>query len=372
MYYCYYDMSSRPRLVILVGPRGSGKTTLGSSLSEVFPVHFLLVESNLELSIGEDMSQNNTRKYKSEQDASQGVLNQLIEASKLYPVLLIESTGAELASELGKYKRLFDVSLVRVRAPLEVCLARARIRDKAGGEEVNASNQAAQSLSVEWALTFENLDPLPSKAQIRNTFAPLFSSFSSSSCPPAIVHTSHASVPLSSTAKNPKQGGKKVRSCLKKNTEESRRGIQWDEPNLQQNEDEKVPRMKIDEPKTPYNYIDADDVSGFHTPAFNFQSESDGDEAMAPRHERRNSYGESKGQSLTEVDVESLASEALRRREAEWEDSEGEEIGMTFKERKLEQQRQSEFEEKRKQHYNMGSLLKRQKSPVVDEETEQN
>ena len=31
------------------------------------------------------------------------------------------------------------------------------------------------------------------------------------------------------------------------------RGIQWNEKNLQQNEEEKVPRMKIDEPKTPYN-----------------------------------------------------------------------------------------------------------------------
>ena len=30
------------------------------------------------------------------------------------------------------------------------------------------------------------------------------------------------------------------------------RGVKWDEANLLQNEEEKVPRMKIDEPKTPY------------------------------------------------------------------------------------------------------------------------
>ncbi len=29
-------------------------------------------------------------------------------------------------------------------------------------------------------------------------------------------------------------------------------GISWDETNLQTNEAEKVPRMKIDEPKTPF------------------------------------------------------------------------------------------------------------------------
>ena len=33
-------------------------------------------------------------------------------------------------------------------------------------------------------------------------------------------------------------------------------GIQWDEQNLAQNEDEKVPRMKIDEPKTPFHVLD--------------------------------------------------------------------------------------------------------------------
>jgi hypothetical protein len=30
----------------------------------------------------------------------------------------------------------------------------------------------------------------------------------------------------------------------------------WDEVNLLQNEEEKVPRMKIDEPKTPFHYAD--------------------------------------------------------------------------------------------------------------------
>lgn len=33
---------------------------------------------------------------------------------------------------------------------------------------------------------------------------------------------------------------------------ETVKDFRWDEQNLQQNEDEKVPRMKIDEPKTPF------------------------------------------------------------------------------------------------------------------------
>jgi len=324
----------------------------------------------------------------------QRVLTQLIDLSKLHSFLVIESTGVELSSELDRYKRHFNVILVRVRAPLEVCLARAKLRDKAAGDEVSQSNQISQNLKVEWAMTFENLDPLPTRAQIREAFAPLFSSSSSfsASCSstassatsasatpttiPAVVRATNAPVTLGSTKPPSKQtqGKSKTRSCLKQQTEEPRRGVRWDEPNLQQNEDEKVPRMKIDEPKTPFNYLDADDDDGGEPIAETenlvvaFVSGSDDDERMAPSqppHRRRGSYAEEKGPGLAAVDVASLASEALRRREAEWEESEGSDDFMTYKERKLEQQRQADFEEKRKQHYNMGSLLKRQKS--VDE-----
>jgi len=137
--------------------------------------------------------------------------------------------------------------------------------------------------------------------------------------------------------------------------------------------------MKIDEPKTPFNYLDADDeeagasvgeAEGTLSTRFAFGSGSDDDERMVPRPEphRRGSYTDEKGPGLAAVDVESLASEALRRREAEWESSEGDDF-MTYKERKLEQQRQADFEEKRKQHYNMGSLLKRQK-PIDEDDDE--
>lgn len=392
----------RPRLLILVGVRGSGKTTLGASLAETFPLFFFQVEpvlqENLRKSNGLSKSELSARGY-------QRILAQLIELSKLHSLIAIESTGTELSNELAKYKRFFNVMLVRVRAPLEVCLARANIRDKAGGEELDKSNQISQNLNVEWSLTFENLDPIPTNTQIRQLFSPLLtpasfsstavasssssststtssssssalpsssasSSSSSASCAPAILHTVRAPVTLGSNKHN-RRG--EPRSCLKNKSEQPRRGIQWDEPNLQQNEDEKVPRMKIDEPKTPFNYIDAEDEGhegpAGHTPTFDFANQSDSDEAMAPR--RRGSYSEGKGAGLGGVDLAALATQAIQRREAEWEESDdASDDFMTFKERKLEQQRQQEFEEKRKNHYNMGSLLKRQKPPVEEDEEE--
>jgi hypothetical protein len=38
--------------------------------------------------------------------------------------------------------------------------------------------------------------------------------------------------------------------------------IRWNEANLQQNEDEKVPRMKIDQPKTPFHRLQPQEGDG--------------------------------------------------------------------------------------------------------------
>mmetsp|Transcript_11360 Transcript_11360/g.21854 ORF Transcript_11360/g.21854 Transcript_11360/m.21854 type:complete len:156 (-) Transcript_11360:188-655(-) len=51
----------------------------------------------------------------------------------------------------------------------------------------------------------------------------------------------------------------KVKGILKKSQPGPlKKNFKWDEKNLDQNEEEKVPRMKIDEPPTPYHNPDAD------------------------------------------------------------------------------------------------------------------
>eukprot|EP01102_Stenamoeba_stenopodia_P023279 TRINITY_DN9975_c0_g1_i1.p1 TRINITY_DN9975_c0_g1~~TRINITY_DN9975_c0_g1_i1.p1 ORF type:complete len:165 (-),score=59.39 TRINITY_DN9975_c0_g1_i1:219-713(-) len=52
---------------------------------------------------------------------------------------------------------------------------------------------------------------------------------------------------------------KQRKTILKKEKKEKPRGIVWDEENLEKNEKEKKPRMKIDEPPTPYHYLSSDD-----------------------------------------------------------------------------------------------------------------
>lgn len=350
----------RPRLIILVGPKGSGKTTLGSRLSEVFPVCFFAVEPVLQENIAHPDGLTGEALVAR---GLQRLLAKLVEQSKLSSAIVIESNGKDLAAALDRFSRVFHVIPVCVRAPLEVCLARTGLQ---------ADTTSGPELKLDWALTFDNPNPIPTRAQVREAFAPLFSK---SSSPPATFPTLTVTTESNSvspvivrTHEPPERGAQgEPRSCLKHKSAEPRRGVRWDEPNLQQNEDEKVPRMKIDEPKTPFHYIDAaadDDEEA--TAAVAIDTDSDDEPMVRPR---RGSRSEGKSAAFADVDLDALASEALRRREAEWEgESEGDEF-MTYKERKLEQQRQAEFEEKRKKHYNMGSLLKKNK-PTIEEDDE--
>ena len=72
--------------------------------------------------------------------------------------------------------------------------------------------------------------------------------------------SSASSAPSSSSQHNPSSSSSSAaasdrpppRSILKRATSR-KRSLRWDESNLAVNESEKVPRMKVDEPKTPYH-----------------------------------------------------------------------------------------------------------------------
>jgi Protein phosphatase inhibitor 2 (IPP-2) len=127
------------------------------------------------------------------------------------------------------------------------------------------------------------------------------------------------------------------RSILKnkvQNGPAKRRGIAWNEDNLQQNEDEKVPRMKIDEPPTPYNrqFNGSDADSGM----------SDADELVSPRSPltaKRN---------VVTVDTKQISSEAVRRR-TEFDETEAE----------TDSRKHTSFLEKRKAHYRVPAAFLR-------------
>jgi len=85
-----------------------------------------------------------------------------------------------------------------------------------------------------------------------------------------------------------------------------RASIQWDEANLEQNEEEKVPRMKINEPKTPYRRDEFSPLTG--------SGSDDADERLRTPPK----------QSSFDFDADQITRAALRKRRNEWEDSDEE------------------------------------------------
>ncbi|HUP56361.1 MAG TPA: AAA family ATPase [Bdellovibrionota bacterium] len=147
------------RLIILVGPKGSGKSTIGALLAERLPIHFFRVEP---------MFLENLREGGLEGDAltQRGFARIGVRIDDLFgawPAVVIESTGAYpgFAGLLRGYREKYQVSLVRVRVPAEDCLSRVRSRDArdhipVSDARVNEINAIAERVELDWDLEIDN------------------------------------------------------------------------------------------------------------------------------------------------------------------------------------------------------------------------
>ena len=115
------------QVIVLVGPKGAGKTTIGEFLAGELGIHFLRVEPLF--------LKAHARLGASDPDPDrlgfEAVLASLAAVLRERDVACLESTGASphfpwLLAEMG---RLARVALVRVLADPEQCVARIRGRD---------------------------------------------------------------------------------------------------------------------------------------------------------------------------------------------------------------------------------------------------
>lgn len=140
-------------LIILIGPKGSGKSFIGSRIEQLTGIRFLRVESLwLQLAEGED-----------------GWMRVEHEIDRLFmqhDKVVIESLGAGdgfnrmYASLKGKY----DIKLIKIETDLEECLRRVKVRDSANhipvsDEKVREYNQVAATVKHPWDAKIDNNGP---------------------------------------------------------------------------------------------------------------------------------------------------------------------------------------------------------------------
>lgn len=140
-------------LYILIGPKGAGKTYIGSRLERNTNIHFLRVEP-IWLKLAPD-------------ENGWVAVEQAIErAFGQYDEVIIESLGAGFEFERlnSSLQEKYEVKLVKVSTNLEECLRRVRNRDNSdhipvSDEKVREYNKIAASINRKWDAIVDNNGP---------------------------------------------------------------------------------------------------------------------------------------------------------------------------------------------------------------------
>lgn len=140
-------------LYILVGPKGAGKTHIGTIVHQHTDIHFLRVEPIwLALAQGEDGWQ----KEESTIDA----------LFRDHERVMIESLGAgeEFRGMLTNLQRKYDVRLIKVQTDLPECLRRVKSRGQhqhipVSDDKVAEYNAIAAQVEYDWYAVIDNNGP---------------------------------------------------------------------------------------------------------------------------------------------------------------------------------------------------------------------
>lgn len=153
-------------VLLLVGPKGSGKTFVGTLVGEALGIPFLRVE----LTFLENLRESRLLGKALEEEGYAKVLTEVARVLSSEPLVIIESTGASEAFPdfLQALRARHRVMLVSIRAPPERCLERVRTRDPAAhvavaDDRVAEINARAARVRLPWDLEIDNGEPAPAE-----------------------------------------------------------------------------------------------------------------------------------------------------------------------------------------------------------------
>ncbi|MBI2390181.1 MAG: hypothetical protein HYV09_11385 [Deltaproteobacteria bacterium] len=162
------------RVIVLVGPKGAGKSTIGALIERELGVAFVRVEPiflRVREAIGADHPELERRGF-------QAVREALVEALRSHEAICFESTGAsrETAPMLEELSRHAHMLPVQVTARPEQYLPRVRSRDLSihipvSDDRVEEINARAAEVELAWAARIDNsgaFDPEAILAKVRD------------------------------------------------------------------------------------------------------------------------------------------------------------------------------------------------------------
>lgn len=166
----------RARILVLVGPKGSGKSTLGRMLSRHAGVHSLDVEpiaKEVLAAMGNVIDEAYARR------AFAAIARAVRDIERDHRVIVLETTGASTETNelLDRLRERHDVRLARIHAGPETCEARIKARDpsrqiQVSPELIREMHRRSAALALPWDLEVVN-DPPMSSDEVDRAFGAL-------------------------------------------------------------------------------------------------------------------------------------------------------------------------------------------------------
>jgi predicted ABC-type ATPase len=156
---------STPRgkiLYLLIGPKGSGKTYIGATLERLLGVCFISVEQRLINHLQTVPTEENCLPN----DGYDLEAEWIEVAFQTAEEVISEATGSSkyLPTFLSQLAEKYELRLVRVACPMDICLERIRTRGTSGQfyvseDKVTSINEATRDVKLDWCLEIDNSAP---------------------------------------------------------------------------------------------------------------------------------------------------------------------------------------------------------------------